>query len=98
MAESTSIKVFGKPNCAKCKTTKNKLEFFLPKWNVSNQVKMSFYDMDTVDGLAEGAFYDVDNIPTTVVEKDGKEIKRWELEVPPSKEIGVLVKGGKDNG
>ena len=92
MAESTSIKVFGKPNCAKCKTTKNKLEFFLPKWNVSNQVKMYFYDMDTVEGLAEGAFYDVGNIPTTLVEKDGKEIKRWELVVPPSKEVEVLVK------
>ncbi|MDO9465508.1 MAG: thioredoxin family protein [bacterium] len=94
MAESTSIKVFGKPNCAKCKTTKNKLEFFIPKWNMSNRVKMSFYDMDTVEGLAEGAFYNVDSIPTTVVENDGKEIKRWELEVPPSKEVEVLVKGG----
>ncbi len=92
MAESTSIKVFGKPDCAKCKTTKNKLEFFLPKWNVSDQVKMSFYNMDTVEGLAEGAFYNVDNIPTTLVEKDGKEIKRWELEVPPSGEIEVLIK------
>ena len=92
MAENRTIKLFGKPGCAKCKTTKNKLEFFLPKWNVSNQVKMSFYDMDTVEGLAEGAFYDVDNVPTTIVEKDGKEIKRWELEVPPSKEMEALVK------
>ena len=90
--ESTSIKVFGKSGCAKCKTTKSKLEFFMPKWNVSNQVKMSFYDMDTVEGLAEGAFYDVDNIPTTLVEKAGKEIKRWELEVPPSVDIEALIK------
>ena len=92
MTENRTIKLFGKPGCAKCQTTKNKLEFFLPKWNVSNQVKMSFYDMDTVEGLAEGAFYDVDNVPTTIVEKDGKEIKRWELEVPSSKEMEVLVK------
>jgi len=92
MAENTSIKIFGKPNCAKCRTTKNKLEFFLPKWNVSNKIKMVFYDMDTVEGLAEGAFYDVDNVPTTLVEKDGKEIKRWELEVPSSEEMKELVK------
>jgi len=50
----------------------------------SNEVKMSFYNMDTVEGLAEGAFYNVDNIPTTLVGKNGKEIKRWEQEVPSS--------------
>ena len=53
---------------------------------------MSFHNMDTVEGLAEGAFYNVDNIPPILVEKNGKEIKRWEPEVPSSGDIEALIK------
>jgi len=48
--------------------------------------------MDTVEGLAEGVFYNVDNIPTTLVGKNGKEIKRWEQEVPSSGDVEALIK------
>jgi hypothetical protein len=40
--------------------------------------------MDTVDGLAEGAIYDVSDIPTTVVEDNNLEVTRWEGKVPIS--------------
>jgi len=58
----------------------------------SNEVKTSFHNMDTVEGLAEGVFYNVDNIPTTLVGKNGKEIKRWEQEVPSSGDVEALIK------
>ncbi len=81
------IKVFGKAGCAKCQTTKNKLEHFLKKWNYSNIADLKFFDMDTIDGMAEGAYYDVLKIPTTVVEKGSETIGKWEGEIPDSDEV-----------
>ena len=81
------IKVFGKASCAVCQTTKNKLEHFLKKWNYHNVVSFNFHDMDTVEGMAEGAYYDVLKIPTTIIEKDNETIARFEGEVPNSEEV-----------
>lgn len=81
------IKIFGKKNCAKCQTTKNKFHFFLKKWNISDKVKVGFCDMDTVDGLAEGAFYSVGKVPTTILENEGREAARWTGEVPKSEDF-----------
>jgi hydrogenase maturation factor len=49
------IKVFGKPGCEFCKTTVKKFETFLALWKINDKAKISFFDMETVDGLAEGA-------------------------------------------
>ncbi len=78
------IKIFGKKDCAKCQTTKNKLHFFLKKWGISDKVKAIFYDMDAVEGLSEGAFYGVGEIPTTILEDEDGERARWTGEVPKS--------------
>lgn len=91
------IKIFGKGNCAKCQTTKNKLTHFIEKWNYNNIISLDFLDMDTVEGMAEGAYYDVLKIPTTVIEKDDLTVARWEGEVPKSEDVkrhfeGVLEK------
>jgi len=87
------IKIFGKKNCAKCQTTKNKFHFFLKEWKVSDKVKVSFYDMDTVDGLAEGAFYGVGEVPTSILEKDGREEVRWTGAVPKSEDFKKYLIG-----
>lgn len=81
------VKIFGKKDCAKCQTTKNKFNFFLKKWNISDKAKISFYDMDAVDGLTESAYYGVGKIPTTVIENDGEEKIRWSGEVPKSEDF-----------
>ena len=39
-----------------------------------------FFDMDTVDGMAEGAFRDVADIPTTIVRDSGVDLARWDGE------------------
>jgi thiol-disulfide isomerase/thioredoxin len=81
-----NLKIFGKKDCAKCKSTKQKLEFFLNKWKIEG-ASLTFFDMDTVDGLFEGALYDVLKIPTTILEVNGETKARWEGEIPKSEEI-----------
>ena len=81
------IKVFGKKDCAKCETTKNKLNHFIEKNNYQDSATLEFYDMDTVDGFAEGAYHDVLKIPTTLIEKKEEVLARWEGEVPNSAEF-----------
>ena len=80
------FKIFGKKNCAKCESTKKKLEFFLNKWKLE-EANLTFFDMDTIDGLSESALHDVLKIPTTVLEINGEVKARWEGEIPKSEEI-----------
>jgi hypothetical protein len=87
----TRINIFGKNGCAKCTTTKNKVEHFLGRWELANKVEMVFHDMDTVDGMAEGAFHDVDHIPATIVERSGRSVARWDGEVPSSKRMKLVL-------
>ncbi len=81
------IKIFGKVNCAKCETTKNKFSHFLQKWDCKGKANIEFFDMDTIEGMAEGAFNNVLNIPSTILEKDDRQIARWDGEVPKSEEF-----------
>jgi len=81
------IKVFGKPGCEYCKTTMKKFETFMSRWNINDGVDLTFFDMETVDGLAEGAFHSVIKIPTTVIEKSGSIVARWDGQVPLSEEF-----------
>jgi glutaredoxin len=82
------VKVFGKPGCEYCKTTVKKFETFFDRWNIDkNQAPLSFFDMEQVDGLAEGAFYSVSKIPATIIEKDGRILARWDGAVPKSEEF-----------
>ena len=82
------IKVFGKPGCEFCKTTMKKFETFLSRWKINPEnVSLTFFDMETVDGMAEGAFYSVTKIPSTVIEKEGDMLDRWHGKVPLSEEF-----------
>lgn len=86
---SLEVKVFGKPGCEYCKTTVKKFETFLGRWNIDEaKVKLSFFDMETtVDGMAEGAFYNVSKIPATIIENSGNILRRWDGAVPLSEEF-----------
>ena len=87
----TRIFVFGKKECAKCKTTKNKLSHYLAEWQLDKRVELVFHDMETIDGRAEGAFYDVTQIPVTVIEKSGQEKARWDGQVPNSEAVRLAL-------
>lgn len=82
------VKVFGKQDCEYCKTTMKKFETFFGRWNIDqSSVKLNFFDMETVDGLAEGAFYSVTKIPATVIENGDGILARWDGKVPLSEEF-----------
>ena len=81
------IKIFGKKNCDACKSTKQKFDLFLEKWDAKGDVEMKFYDLDTVEGLTEGAMNDATDVPSTIIEKNGVEVARWTKKVPLSKDF-----------
>lgn len=86
------VKVFGKPGCEYCKTTIKKFETFFDRWNIDKRaVSLNFFDMEQVDGLAEGAFYSVSKIPSTIIEKDGNIVARWDGVVPLSEEFKMYL-------
>lgn len=78
------IQIFGKADCGRCEAAKKKVRFFIEKWGVDAQVPMTFFDMDTVNGRAEGAFCDVTEVPTTIVRDGETETGRWDSEIPDS--------------
>ena len=87
----TTIEIYGKPGCAKCDTTKKKVNHFMDKWGLAKTVSVTFHDMTTPIGMAEGAFNDVANVPTTIVRESEEELSRWDGVVPPTNDIRELV-------
>jgi len=81
------IKIFGKKNCSLCEATKKKVNFVVEQSELKSNVNVLFFDMDTVDGLTEGAMLDATEIPTTIIFKDGSEVARWTEKVPESDEL-----------
>ena len=86
------VKIFGKEGCAKCQTTKNKFKHFIAKLEVDEKVTLDYHDMESIDGRAEGAYNDVLQIPTTIIEKDGDVIARWEGEISSEEIKAHLLK------
>ena len=87
------IKVFGKQNCGKCESTKNKVNHLLEKWGLKDKVVFSFIDLDTLDGLTEGTYHDVKEIPTTVIAREQQELARFEGDIPHSSQLGEVIGG-----
>ena len=85
------VLVFGRPTCQVCKQAIEKVGYFLNKWDYAKQVPINYFDMDTVDGLAEGAFYEVSDIPTVVLQYKKQELDRWVKRPPLSKELKPLL-------
>jgi hypothetical protein len=83
------VVVFGKHNCGKCAGTKERVTVLIEKMGLSATVPMRFVNLDTVDGLAEGAFYDVyDAVPVTIIRDEAEDVlSRWEGVMPRSEEL-----------
>jgi len=46
-------------------------------------IEVEYFDVDTVEGMAEAAFYEVSSTPTTiVVDRRGNEVASWRGEAP----------------
>lgn len=75
------LKFFFRDECPKCPSAKA-----LAKQLQAEGYALEMYDMDTPDGLGEGAFYSVMATPTLIL-FEGKadqeqEIKRWAGDMP----------------
>lgn len=81
----TKIYVFGKPSCPVCKDARNKLQYFKEKKKFDADIV--YYDMETLDGLVEGAYNEVIDIPTVIVFNDDHELVRWVKKPPVSEEF-----------
>ena len=75
-----TFRVFGRKTCPYCQKAKEKVEYFLNRWDVKAPVV--YYDVDVPEGMAEGAWYDVYEIPTVVLEDEDQIVQRW-LKTPP---------------
>lgn len=84
------VHIFGKPTCPVCKDAHKKLKYFKKKKNFNAEIK--YFDMETVEGLAEGAFNEVSEIPTVIIFDDKKEVVRWEKKPPVSEEFLPYLK------
>ncbi|MBI4777374.1 hypothetical protein HY792_00390 [Candidatus Desantisbacteria bacterium] len=87
------FKVFGTKECSGCKTSMKQLDFYLKRWEISDQVDLCFYDMETAEGLAEGAYHEVVKIPTTILMNTVSPLARWEGIVPPADDVRSYLGG-----
>ncbi|HEX7319468.1 MAG TPA: hypothetical protein VF399_03810 [bacterium] len=78
-----SVYIFGRPGCSVCKDTVHKVNYFKEKGKFQAEIK--YFDMESVDGLAEGSYFEVSDIPTIVIMDEDEEIMRW-IKKPPISE------------
>ena len=82
------LEVYGRQDCKLCESTKKKLGHFLAKWECQDNVYVTFMDMETEHGAAEGDFYDVFEIPSVLLKDEAEHIfARWDGCAPPSEEL-----------
>ena len=85
------ILIFGKQNCGACAKAKNRVGHYVNKWGLDSEVPVVFMDMESAEGLAEGAFRDVLAVPTTIVEEGENTLARWDGEPPKSESLRALL-------
>ena len=59
---------------------------------MEKKIETIFFDIDTVDGLAESAYYNVIATPSIIILNDkDKEIIGWRSEVPTLEELSKWI-------
>ena len=79
------IKLFGTKLCPGCNTAVKRLNEAME--GCGDKVTLNYYDMETVDGLMEGALNEVMKLPTIVLSEQGELLARWNGEVPEVDEL-----------
>lgn len=84
------VKLFTKKNCPRCPSAKG----LIRQLSITNyELKIEKFDVDTVDGMAEAAFYTVMATPTILVcDEKGNEVAGWRGEAPDLEEIKKVLK------
>lgn len=80
------LKLFTKKGCPRCPAAKE----LVNQLKLENNLQVEQFDVETVDGMAEAAFYTVLATPTILVcRASGQEITGWRGEVP---QLADLIK------
>jgi len=79
------LKIFTQPDCPRCPPAKALVRQLTTH---NSQLTTEVFDVSTVDGMAEGAFYSVMGTPSLILVNDkGKIVGEWRGETPSKKEI-----------
>jgi glutaredoxin len=88
-ATQRRIKLFWKQNCPRCPAAKElaaKLE--------AKGIKVEYYDVESVEGMAEAGMHSVLATPSiVVVDGEDEEIAAWRGSVPSEQELAAAVMG-----
>jgi len=87
----TKVLIFGKQNCGECKKAKSRVGNCVSKWGLDSEISVIFMDMDTLEGLSEGAYRDVWEVPTTIVEQSSTTVARWDGKAPKSDSLRATL-------
>jgi thiol-disulfide isomerase/thioredoxin len=78
-----TLKAFWKEDCPRCPQMKQVVEQLR-----KNGYKVQYFDIETVDGLAEGAFHSVLSTPTLLLVDDkDRELAQWRGIIPTMEEV-----------
>lgn len=80
------VKIFWQPECPKCPKAKE-----LGEKLKEVGMKVEFFNIKEVDGLAESVFYDVLSTPSIVVVENGEKKATWYGEVPEIEALKDLI-------
>jgi glutaredoxin len=76
------IKIFWQKNCPHCPEARN-----IGK-QLEKETEVQYFDIDTVDGLAEASYYNIASTPSMIiVDNDDNEIKAWRGKTPDIQEV-----------
>lgn len=85
------VVVYGKKECDLCESAQRKLRHLLDQWGMLDRIPIVFMDMGSVDGAAEGDFFDVFEIPTVTIVQGKTMLARWDGQAPHSEELAAIV-------
>lgn len=81
------VKIFYKDGCPLCPAAKE-----LGKNLISKKVSCEFFDVETVEGLAEASFYGIQTVPSIIIEEGERILSEWKGRIPDEKDIGIILK------
>ena len=88
-----TVKVFVKDGCYKCPSAKE-LGALLKK----EGLKVFYYDLDTVDGLAEASYYGVMSTPTLIVEdREERTLADFRGTIPTPQQVREILLESRQN-
>jgi glutaredoxin len=79
------VKIFWQEGCPHCPTVKN-----LGKDLENKGVKVEYYDIKSIDGLAEATFFNIMSTPS-VVATSNNGTKTWKGKVPDTEELNSIL-------